>query len=125
MNTTHRLLVVATLAVTLIGHAQAGGDHRRHDHDRDYRHHYHQPRHHHHYQPAPRPHRHHHSGWIGPAAVVTLGGIAIGTALSAPPPAVYGGPPAPAGNWYYCGSSGQYYPYTAACPDGWLTVSPR
>lgn len=32
-------------------------------------------------------------------------------------------PPAPQTNtWYYCGSSGQYYPYTQACPEGWQAV---
>ncbi len=31
--------------------------------------------------------------------------------------------PAPSANiWYYCGSSGQYYPYTQACPEGWQAV---
>ena len=24
--------------------------------------------------------------------------------------------------WYFCRSSGKYYPYTAACPEGWQTV---
>lgn len=24
--------------------------------------------------------------------------------------------------WYFCPSSGSYYPYVQTCPDGWLTV---
>lgn len=32
-------------------------------------------------------------------------------------------PPGPsANNWYYCQSSAMYYPYTQACPEGWLAV---
>jgi hypothetical protein len=26
--------------------------------------------------------------------------------------------------WYYCGSAGAYYPYVAACPEGWQPVVP-
>ena len=34
----------------------------------------------------------------------------------APPAAVHSAPPARSGGfWYFCGSSGQYYPYTNAC----------
>jgi hypothetical protein len=29
------------------------------------------------------------------------------------------------GYWYYCGSAGAYYPYVAACPEGWTPVAPR
>lgn len=125
MNKTNRLLVAATLAIALIGNAQAG-DYRRHGHDHRPPHHYKYKHHHHHH--APRVVRHHHHDWIAPAAVLTLGGIAIGTAISHLPTAprpVYGAPPPPTGNWYYCGSSDQYYPYTRACPEGWQAVSPR
>ena len=70
--------------------------------------------------------------WAGPAAILAITGLAIGAAAysqanSAP---VYVAPPrqiqaAPdAGNWYYCGSSGQYYPYVRGCPEGWQTVMP-
>jgi hypothetical protein len=24
--------------------------------------------------------------------------------------------------WYFCQSSGKYYPYTSSCPEGWQTV---
>ena len=27
-----------------------------------------------------------------------------------------------ANSWYYCRSSAMYYPYTKACPEGWLAV---
>lgn len=30
--------------------------------------------------------------------------------------------PAQAGYWYFCPSSGSYYPYVQTCPDGWQTV---
>jgi hypothetical protein len=30
--------------------------------------------------------------------------------------------PARAGYWYFCPSSGSYYPYVQTCPDGWETV---
>ena len=58
----------------------------------------------------------------------------IGTAVAsqsyyAPAP-VYSAPPRPMplandDTWYYCGSSGQYYPYTDACPEGWQAVPAR
>lgn len=35
-------------------------------------------------------------------------------------------PPGPsANNWYYCQSSAMYYPYTQACPEGWLAIPQR
>ncbi len=92
-----------------------------------------------------QPHRHHHHGngsWVGPAAIIALTGLAIGAAaysnnvyatpapapVYTPPTPVYVAPPAPAPAnelWYYCRSSGQYYPYTNACPEGWLAVPAR
>jgi hypothetical protein len=82
-------------------------------------------------------HHHHHggSGWVGPAAVLAITGLAIGAAVAsqnnyyAPAP-VYSAPPRPMppvgyDTWYYCGSSGQYYPYTDACPEGWQAVPAR
>ena len=27
--------------------------------------------------------------------------------------------------WYYCPSAGAYYPYVAACPEGWTPVVPQ
>ncbi len=83
-------------------------------------------------------HHHHHRGggnWIGPAAVLAITGLALGAAayshaspapVYAPPaPGYYVTPPANPAMWYYCGSSGQYYPYTNACPEGWQAVPPR
>lgn len=86
--------------------------------------------HRHYYQP----HRSH-SNWVGPAAVLGIGGLIIGSAIasqyySAPAP-VYRAPPPPApprasyDTWYYCASSGLYYPYTSACPEGWQAVPAR
>ncbi len=37
------------------------------------------------------------------------------------PPVIMQAPPA-ARYWYYCASSGQYYPYVAVCPEGWRMV---
>jgi len=44
-------------------------------------------------------------------------------------PPVYSSPatPPPAGGnmpqyWYYCASSGNYYPYISTCPEGWKMV---
>lgn len=122
-NITNALLVT-TLSIGLIGHANAGHDHR-HWRD-DYR-----PRHvqkHHHYHAPPRVERRHRHHWVAPATVLTLGGLAIGASIyhSPPPTVIYNTPPPPpSGSWYYCHSSGQYYPYTNACPEGWQAVSPR
>lgn len=119
------LLVAGTLAVTGIGSAQAdwGGPQRGYY--------------------GPPPHHHHHRGggdWLFPAAALAITGLAIGAAVSGnayvepapapvyvpPQPApVYVAPPATSGVWYYCASSGQYYPYTRACPEGWQTVPAR
>ncbi len=30
--------------------------------------------------------------------------------------------PAPPSYWYYCASSGAYYPYVPYCPEGWQAV---
>ena len=78
-----------------------------------------------------RHHRDHRSDWVGPAALLAITGLAIGAVAygqSATP--VYVAPPAPMpppanNNWYYCYSSGQYYPYTNACPEGWRAVPAR
>lgn len=128
MNKTTSLLVAITLGIALAGNAQARDrDDRRHGYD-------HRPPHyqkfkHHHRHHAPRLVHRHHRDWVGPAALITLGSVAIGAAVShhlPPAPRVtYYAPPPPSGNWYYCGSSGQYYPYTNACPEGWQAVSPR
>jgi hypothetical protein len=31
-------------------------------------------------------------------------------------------PPAPPQYWYYCSSSGAYYPYVPVCPEGWRMI---
>lgn len=105
------LLVAATLALSFTTSAQADWGHHHGGH-----------------------HGHGHrsgSGWVGPAAVLAITGLAIGAAVAsqntyAPAP-VYSAPPRPMpsanyGTWYYCGSSDQYYPYTNACPEGWQAV---
>lgn len=97
--------------------------------------------------------RGHDSGWIAPLLFLGLAGAVIGAAASqqsAPPntyvqpqttyvqpapvyvapvytaPAIVAQtpPPQPANAWYFCKSVGQYYPYTAYCPEGWQLVSP-
>lgn len=94
-------------------------------------------------------HEHHHGGgspWVGLAVVGALAGLAIMADQSRPryvaapayvepaypPQPAYSYPPtysAPApdapGTWYYCGSSGMYYPNTRACPEGWQAVPAR
>lgn len=115
-------LIAATLALGSIGTAQADWG-RHHD-----------------YRPPMRGYYDNHyrggGNWVGPAAVLAIAGAAIGVAAynrayAAPAP-VYSAPPVyvqappPAANlWYYCGSSGQYYPYTNACPEGWQAVPAR
>lgn len=80
---------------------------------------------------GPSHHQGHRGGgnWIGPAAVLAIAGLAIGaTAYNrayAEPAPVYTAPPPNPGVWYYCGSSGQYYPYTNICPEGWQAVPAR
>lgn len=126
MNKTTNLLVAATLGISLVGNAQARDrDDRRHGYDHRPPHYqkFKHDRHH-----APRVIHRDHRDWVGPAALIALTGVAIGAAISYQPPAPrvsYSAPPPPSGNWYYCGSSGQYYPYTNACPEGWQAVAPR
>ena len=87
----------------------------------------------HHYDHRPSHHHRHHghrADWVGPAALLAITGLAIGAVAygqSAAP--VYTAPPRPMpppnnGNWYYCNSSGQYYPYVRHCPEGWQAVMP-
>jgi len=73
--------------------------------------------------------------WAGVAAIGAVTGLAIMAANSRP---VYSAPyyavptypapvtyaPAPS-SWYYCQSSGMYYPYTNVCPEGWQAVPAR
>jgi len=39
-----------------------------------------------------------------------------------PPVQAAGAAPAPAGNWYYCDSAKNYYPYIQQCAEGWRSV---
>jgi len=108
------LFIAATLAMTATTSAQADWGRHRGGHGHSHGHGYRSTH-----------------GWVGPAAVLAITGLAIGTAIAsqnsyAPAP-VYSIPPRPMprvdyGTWYYCGSSGQYYPYTNACPEGWQAV---
>jgi hypothetical protein len=124
MKKTTAIFVALSLALGSIGTAQA--DWGRHEGYRpDYRDRY-------------EHHEHHRGGgWVGPAALLAITGLAIGAAAysqAAPAVAysapVYSPPPRPvqvmpeSGSWYYCESSGQYYPYTRACPEGWQAVMP-
>ncbi|MDP2881549.1 MAG: hypothetical protein Q8N89_08220 [Azonexus sp.] len=111
------LVIAATLAMTATTSAQADRG-RHHGGGHGYGHHGHGHR------SGP--------GWVGPAAVLTITGLAIGAAVAAQHSyaPVYSAPPRPMpsadyGTWYYCGSSGQYYPYTNACPEGWQAVPAR
>ncbi len=129
MNKIIGTLLATSLLIGLIGNAQAGPDSRDwREHRPSYGHQYNQ---HHHYTP-PRVERRHRPDWVAPAAMIALGGLAIGTAIHysnaspAQPNYNYSAPPAPpAGQWYFCRSSGQYYPYTNACPEGWQAVPPH
>jgi hypothetical protein len=76
------------------------------------------------------------SDWVGPAAILAIAGLAVGAAAYSqynpapvyvapaysPPPPVQVAPES--GNWYYCDSAGQYYPYVRYCPEGWQAVMP-
>jgi hypothetical protein len=55
------------------------------------------------YYPVPEP--------VAPVAVV--------------PPIIQANPSPPANWWYYCRSSGAYYPYVKYCPSGWERVMPQ
>ena len=121
------ILVATSLALTTTSVAYADGG-RHHGWHGNQRHH-----HHHHHRSGPN--------WVGPAAVLAIAGMAIGSAaysnayaapapvysapVYVPPAPVYSAPPARGGVWYFCGSSGQYYPYTNACPEGWQAVPAR
>ena len=86
------------------------------------------------------------SPWAGLAVFGALAGLAILAESSRPvyvdphdawpadlpqpivgegQPEASAAPGDPAGNWYYCGSSAMYYPYTRECPEGWQTVPAR
>lgn len=118
-----RKLMVASLAALAVATAPAYADHGhyRGDHYRHY--------------------RGDNSAWVGLAVVGALTGLAIMANQGPPryaapayiepaypsqpayPPAAYSAPaPTAPGTWYFCQSSGMYYPNTAACPEGWQAV---
>lgn len=117
MKKTSALLLTVSLAVATTGNALADRGY----HHGGHRHHYQQD-----HRQAPN--------WIGPAAILAITGLAIGAAAyshqvqAAPtyamPQPAYQPPPPDSGNWYYCGSAGQYYPYVRGCPEGWQAVMP-
>ncbi len=128
MKKTFSLCLAALL--TLGASTTALADRGRHDGYRHNNHHQYNNHHNHnshHYRSG--------SSWAGPAAILAITGLAIGAAAyssqaySAP---VYVAPPPPRpvqvlpdnGSWYYCGSSGQYYPYVQYCAEGWQPVMP-
>lgn len=123
MKTTITSLCIA-LALTLGASSPALADRGHHEGHRGYyapRYDYGPPRNHH--------HREYRRGWVAPAAVLAIAGIAAGIAATTwyAPPAqgVYVAPPAPAaGYWHYCASAGQYYPNVSYCPEGWQPVQP-
>jgi hypothetical protein len=106
-------LSLVALMATVSGQALADGGHRggysgwernRHEHD-------------------------HRSGgnWVAPLIALGVAGAVWSAAARPAPtyvtPTVTYYPPQPAPNAsYYCGSSGQYYPYTSYCPEGWQLV---
>ncbi|MGE5470802.1 MAG: hypothetical protein ACM3X0_08405 [Bacteroidota bacterium] len=123
MKKTTALCLALSLALGTAGTAQA--DWGRHDGWRDHdswRHEY-------------RRDYGHRGGWVGPAAVLAITGLALGAAAYSqyqPQPApVYVAPPPPVvvrpaqESWYYCNSAGQYYPYVQYCPEGWQPVIPQ
>lgn len=80
-------------------------------------------------------HRHHEQGyrsggnWVAPLIALGVAGAVWSTAARPAPtyvaPAVTYYPPQPAPSAsYYCASSGQFYPYTSYCPEGWQLVQP-
>ena len=67
------------------------------------------------------------SNWVAPLVALGVAGAVISaTSRPAPTyvePSVTYYPPQPAPSVsYFCGSSGQFYPYTSYCPEGWQLV---
>jgi hypothetical protein len=88
---------------------------------------------------SPAYHHHHHgdgyhSDWVGPLLFFGITAAALAAAAQQQPPLetayVLPAPavtapqvaPAPVGVWYFCRSSGQYYPYVRSCPEAWELV---
>lgn len=126
MNKIPSILIAAGLAIGMAGNAVAGPDHHRH-YDRYYDRHAPRVVQKNYYYPPPPRRVHRDYDWVAPAAILTLGAVALGTAISqsTPPATVYTSPPPPpprSDSWYFCRSSGMYYPYTKVCPEGWRAV---
>ena len=112
--------------LTLGASTSALADRGRHEGYRHHNHHNHHQHNSHHYRSG--------SNWAGPAALLAITGLAVGAAAYSSQvhstPVYVAPPPRPvqvlpdSGNWYYCGSSGQYYPYVRHCPEGWQEVMP-
>ena len=72
---------------------------------------------------------HHHGGgvpWAGLAVAGALTGLAIAATRPVyvePYPTTAYVPPGRVS--YFCQSSGMYYPYTTACPEGWVAEPAR
>lgn len=67
--------------------------------------------------------------WVAPLIALGVAGAVWSAAARPAPtyvaPAVTYYPPQPAPSAsYYCASSGQFYPYTSYCPEGWQLVQP-
>jgi len=72
--------------------------------------------------------------WVGAAPYYYANGIYYAAApggfvvvqppasASLTPPPQAATAPAPAGNWYYCDSAKNYYPYVQQCAEGWRSV---
>lgn len=90
----------------------------------------------------PSPHHYHGGGgglnWLGAILLIGFTAAVVDAVTSQPkpppppkyvPPPVQPAPvyieqPAASGMWYYCKSSGQYYPYVRTCPEGWEELPP-
>jgi hypothetical protein len=64
--------------------------------------------------------RHHHHGFHGRAFIGASPFFWSPGYVYTPPPVYVR--PQPAGYWYFCRSAQAYYPYVAACPEGWIPV---
>ena len=137
MNKTTQTLTVAMLTLVVASSAFADGPRGRYSHNP------HRGQYERHHNATPN--------WVAPLLILGLAGAVLGAATSqpsapppqqvyAPPPPVtyvqpapvYVAPPAtmpapapqPVHAWYFCQPLGQYYPYTASCPEAWQLVSP-
>ena len=122
------LKLFPTLAISLALIANpVYADHNRGRDDRDHQSH---SQHNRHYDNHNDKHHDNGSAWAGVALIGAIAGLALLADNNEPKQPVYVepaypqySPPQPGGNvWYYCQSSGIYYPYTRACPEGWQAV---